>query len=1170
MSLTFRRTNHLLALTAALGLAACGGTDVTSTPTLASIAVTPATATVAVGHTVTLNVAGTKTDGTAQAITDAVWTSSQAGIAAVNATGTVTGIAAGSATITATSSSFTATAVITVTAATLPTVTSIAVSPATVTIAPGATQALTVTATLSDTTTPTVTATATYASSAAAVATVSAAGVITGVAAGSATITVTYQGKTATVAVTVSANAPTLTTISVTPANVSLAIGATQQLVVTGTFSSGPTQNVTTTSTYATSAAAVATVSAIGVVTAVAAGNATITVTDSAKSTTVAVTVLPATATLTSIAVTPASPINLKVAATQQLTVTGTFSDASQANETSHSTFLSGTTSVAAVTTGGLVTAAGPGTSVITVTDGTKTTTVTVNVATPVLQSIASVPTTVSLPAGGTQQLQINGTFDAGGPKDLTSSASFSSNDSTVATVSAGGLVTAVANGNTSIAVSVTPAGGSAVTTSVPVTVAAVVADNSVVFVNGYGAGVNFEPFGGSGNDVTIDTTTTLDLNGHSSLKIVYPASGFTGGAFPDHGGPRDLSGFDSITFWAKASVTGSIEKVGFGNNAGISGIGGFDAETVPVPVTTSWAKFTLPLPDPSRLTAQDGLFHFADGTTHAPFTVWLADIQYVHQGNVAPTTVWANTAVTISLGSTYQIAPSDLTVTSALPGSIVDLRPNLNYFTFSSDSAVATVSGSVVANANGGSSSATANITALIGATASTNHLVVTAAGPAPGPTTLPPVPTQAPGPNVISLYSSVTGGFNGTVSDKSVSNVETFLACFSGGTGGDPFPITVGAATAGPRKYVFGKGAASFIGIEFIGKTGQTQPGNCDVVGGNTVKVGDKEIDVSGMDHFHIDIWTPDIADNFQVRLVDAGNDKQVAAQATLGIATITAGSTPALATGRWLSYDLALANGFPDGSWVSPPTGLKQMAQLILQAVNGGTVYADNMYFYKTVASGGGGTNPTTLAPAPTADPGTVLSLFSSTYSGTAGDKSSHVESYGASCFGPPGNIVADFTIPGTSHVVKKYTIVDSFGIMELIGSTGANSTPPGTDSPICTSGATQTGANELDATAMTVVHVDVWSTVASQNVNVHLVSADSTLTIAGPGAAQGAGGGSDFASGASPLAAGSWTSFDIPLGQFGPPGAPAGLTRLALLKFFTASPGIYYLDNVYLHQ
>ncbi len=180
-----------------------------------------------------------------------------------------------------------------------PTLTSIALSPLTVSLPPLGTQQLTVTGTYSDGSTQTLPATGeTFKSSNTAVATVSAAGLVT-VAAGAtvgetATITATdtasgdVTAAAASTVVTVTATAPTLTSIALSPLTASLAPLGTQQLTVTGTYSDGSKKTLPASGeTFKSSDTAVATVSATGLVTvlagAIAGETATITATDTAS-----------------------------------------------------------------------------------------------------------------------------------------------------------------------------------------------------------------------------------------------------------------------------------------------------------------------------------------------------------------------------------------------------------------------------------------------------------------------------------------------------------------------------------------------------------------------------------------------------------------------------------------------------------------------------------------------------------------------------------------------------------------------------------------------------------------------------------------------------------------------------------------------------------------------
>ena len=77
--------------------------------------------------------------------------------------------------------------------------------------------------------------------------------------------TSTYQALNYWVDVLFSAQpAPTLTSITVAPANATLAVGATQQYTATGTYSDSSTQNLTHQVTWASSNTTAATISAPG------------------------------------------------------------------------------------------------------------------------------------------------------------------------------------------------------------------------------------------------------------------------------------------------------------------------------------------------------------------------------------------------------------------------------------------------------------------------------------------------------------------------------------------------------------------------------------------------------------------------------------------------------------------------------------------------------------------------------------------------------------------------------------------------------------------------------------------------------------------------------------------------------------------------------------------
>ena len=172
----------------------------------------------------------------------------------------------------------TATVTLTVTA---PVLVSIAVTPANASLAAGQQQQFTATGTYSDGSHQNLTSTATWSSSAPAVATIAAGGMATGVAAGSTVIQATSGSINGSTKLTVTG--PTLVSITVTPANPSIAAGQQQQFTATGNYSDGSHQNLTSTATWSSSAPAIATVSA-GLATSLTAGTTTIKATSSSIS----------------------------------------------------------------------------------------------------------------------------------------------------------------------------------------------------------------------------------------------------------------------------------------------------------------------------------------------------------------------------------------------------------------------------------------------------------------------------------------------------------------------------------------------------------------------------------------------------------------------------------------------------------------------------------------------------------------------------------------------------------------------------------------------------------------------------------------------------------------------------------------------------------------------
>ena len=258
-----------------------------------------------------------------------------------------------------------------------------------------------------------------------------------------------------------------LTSITVTPANPTVAKGTTQQFTATGTYFDGSTADITLSVTWSSSSTSTATISSTGLATAVAAsGTSTISATQGAVVGSTVLTAAPAT--LSSIAVTPANPTVAK-GTSQQFAATGTYSDASTADITSSVMWSSSSTATATIGTAGSATAvAASGTSTISATQGAVVGSTVLTAAPATLTSIAVTPANSTVPKGATRQFTATGTYSDGSTADVTASVTWASSSSGV-TISSGGLATAVAvNGTSTISATSGSVVGSTVLTAAP------------------------------------------------------------------------------------------------------------------------------------------------------------------------------------------------------------------------------------------------------------------------------------------------------------------------------------------------------------------------------------------------------------------------------------------------------------------------------------------------------------------------------------------------------------------------------------------------------------------------------------------------------------------------------------------------------------------------------
>ena len=445
------RSRHLIA-TLAMSLG-CGGaaTAVDAPPaTVAEVVVAPNASTIVVGAALPLQ--ATVRDASGAPVSDAavVWSVKDSSIAAVSAAGVVTARAVGSTQVAASANGKSGVADITVQR---PPVAAVTVQPHGATIQRGATVQLAATA--ADAAGVALTDRAvTWSSADNGVAVVSTSGLVTGVAVGTARISASSEGKADTISIAV-VPVP-VGSVTVQPATVSLVAGQSTTLTATVKDENGAVVTDRAVA-WRSSNALVATVTQSGAVKAVGAGSTTISATSEGSSGNAVVTV----------AATPVATVSLlPTTATLQrgktVTLVPTLKDASGATLSGRTvTWSSSDSSVATVSSSGVVTAVAIGSATITATSEGKSAGAKVTVAPGPVDQVRVTPVSTNLKSGKSVQLSAVA-VDANG--DPISGATFTwrSSDNGIATVTSNGLVRADDPGSATITATYQGKAGSA------------------------------------------------------------------------------------------------------------------------------------------------------------------------------------------------------------------------------------------------------------------------------------------------------------------------------------------------------------------------------------------------------------------------------------------------------------------------------------------------------------------------------------------------------------------------------------------------------------------------------------------------------------------------------------------------------------------------------------
>ncbi|MFM9944480.1 MAG: Ig-like domain-containing protein [Bacteroidia bacterium] len=422
---------------------------------------------------------------------------------------------------------------------------------------------------------------------------------------------------------------------------------------------------------------------------------------------------------------------------------------------------------------------------------------------------------------------------------------------------------------------------------------------------NFIGLGSNFYfPFLTAKPDVfSVDMNEGYQSNASIRIDVpnaTDPGGGYAGAIFRVDGAGRNLSGYDALTFYVKASTGIKLDEVGFGLNF----LGDkYRVTTSAVNVGTNWSKVIIPIPDPSKLTNERGVFWFAagsKGTAGSGYALWFDEMKFEKLGTVGkPTSTIANGAtstVKTFIGSSTTITGLNH-VFNLVNGTDIVVASSAAYYEFkSSNPTVAAVNDSGVVKVL---TTGTAEITATVKGVPAKGKLIIESKGDFPGA----PVPTK-PKSDVKSIFSDA-------YTNETESN---FTPNFGGST-----TLTEELTTSSGKVMQYTNN--NYTGIMFA-----------------------NPVDASGLGFLHIDAYVENAATSIGIQIRDIGGNKLIETDVNTGFPMgddkDNRSTISGFQAGVWKSFDIPLNGNI-----------LNQKNNLGAIIIVGGTLfYLDNIYFYK----------------------------------------------------------------------------------------------------------------------------------------------------------------------------------------------------------------------------
>jgi len=408
-------------------------------------------------------------------------------------------------------------------------------------------------------------------------------------------------------------------------------------------------------------------------------------------------------------------------------------------------------------------------------------------------------------------------------------------------------------------------------------------------------------------------TAWSVDNNvsymGSASMRVDVPNANdpegnYAGAIFrvDGEGSGRDLSGFDALTFYAKASQAVTIGEIGFGEDFGENK---YVANLTNVDLTTNWTQFIIPIPDPSKLIQERGMLRYAAAGIGEPGfetggTFWIDEVKFEKLGTIAqpkPAILGGEDVEEQGFsGSAIDLAGRNLTQTYNLGSGInqtVTAAPS--YFNFvSSDIEVARVNElGIVSILKEGS----ATITATLDGVKATGSLTLQVGEDfefAPDPT--------LPQSDVISIFSNA---YTDVL-------VDTY----------NPYWDT--STTQGEQTVISGQDILHYTFLNYV-----------------AILTATELIDATDMTHIHFDLLTADAPANFIVKIKDFGDDGVDGGGDDQEVAYTVPSSQ--ITSDEWAVLDIPLSN-------FVGLTNKSNIGSIIFESVGINDLYIDNVYYHK----------------------------------------------------------------------------------------------------------------------------------------------------------------------------------------------------------------------------